>query len=210
MDGPPHAGDYRVIYADPPWRFATYSDKGKGRSAEAHYDCLSIDEIKRFPVAQWVAPRCGAAALGDRPLAAARARGDRGLGVHLQDRGLLLGQAQQGGGEPAVARVAAAGRARLLHRARLLDPGQPRALPAGDARPSQAQRGRRAEAADRAAPRAFAQARRDLRAHRAAAARAVSRAVRAPEPAGLGQPRQPGGAVRPGPGRTRRRPSRGL
>jgi hypothetical protein len=25
-----------------PWRFATYSDKGKGRSAEAHYDCLTI------------------------------------------------------------------------------------------------------------------------------------------------------------------------
>jgi hypothetical protein len=37
MDAPPQAGQYRVIYADPPWRFATYSDKGKGRSAEAHY-----------------------------------------------------------------------------------------------------------------------------------------------------------------------------
>ena len=56
MDGPPHAGAYRVLYADPPWRFSTYSDKGKGRSAEAHYDCLSIDEIKRIPVAQWLAP----------------------------------------------------------------------------------------------------------------------------------------------------------
>jgi N6-adenosine-specific RNA methylase IME4 len=56
MNPPPQAGAYRVLYADPPWRFATYSDKGKGRSAEAHYDCLSIDEIKRFPVAQWMAP----------------------------------------------------------------------------------------------------------------------------------------------------------
>ena len=56
MDGPPRTGQYRVVYADPPWRFATYSDKGKGRSAEAHYDCLSIDEIKRFPVLQWMAP----------------------------------------------------------------------------------------------------------------------------------------------------------
>jgi N6-adenosine-specific RNA methylase IME4 len=45
-----------VIYADPPWRFATYSDKGKGRSAEAHYDCLTIDEIKALPVAEWAAP----------------------------------------------------------------------------------------------------------------------------------------------------------
>jgi N6-adenosine-specific RNA methylase IME4 len=56
MDGPPQAGRYRVIYADPPWRFATYSDKGKGRSAEAHYDCLSLDDIKTFPVATWAAP----------------------------------------------------------------------------------------------------------------------------------------------------------
>jgi hypothetical protein len=55
MEAPPQAGQYRVIYADPPWRFATYSDKGKGRSAEAHYDCLSLDEIKAFPVAAWAA-----------------------------------------------------------------------------------------------------------------------------------------------------------
>jgi hypothetical protein len=33
MDGPRHAGEYQVVYADPPWRFTTYSDKGKGRSA---------------------------------------------------------------------------------------------------------------------------------------------------------------------------------
>ena len=98
MDGPPRAGHYRVIYADPPWRFATYSDKGKGRSAEAHYDCLSLDEIKRFPVSALGRAGCGAAALGDRPLAAARARGDRSLALHLQDRRLLLGQAQQGEG----------------------------------------------------------------------------------------------------------------
>jgi N6-adenosine-specific RNA methylase IME4 len=55
MDATPQAGRYRVIYADPPWRFATYSDKGKGRSAEAHYDCLTIDQIKAIPVRQWAA-----------------------------------------------------------------------------------------------------------------------------------------------------------
>ena len=42
------AEPYCVIYADPPWIFSTYSQKGKGRSAEAHYDCMSIDEIKEF------------------------------------------------------------------------------------------------------------------------------------------------------------------
>jgi N6-adenosine-specific RNA methylase IME4 len=55
MDAAPQAGQYRVIYADPPWRFATYSDKGKGRSAEAHYDCLTIDQIKAIPVRRWAA-----------------------------------------------------------------------------------------------------------------------------------------------------------
>jgi N6-adenosine-specific RNA methylase IME4 len=42
---------YGAIYADPPWTFATYSDKGKGRSAEQHYRCLSLADIKALPVA---------------------------------------------------------------------------------------------------------------------------------------------------------------
>jgi N6-adenosine-specific RNA methylase IME4 len=40
--------EYGVVLADPPWSFKTYSRKGKGRSAEAHYDCLSIDDIKAY------------------------------------------------------------------------------------------------------------------------------------------------------------------
>ena len=52
---PPRAGAYRAILADPPWRFATYSDKGKGRSAEAHYDCMTRADIKAMPVADWAA-----------------------------------------------------------------------------------------------------------------------------------------------------------
>jgi N6-adenosine-specific RNA methylase IME4 len=39
---------YSVIYADPPWIFSTYSAKGKGRSAEAHYDCMSLTDIAAF------------------------------------------------------------------------------------------------------------------------------------------------------------------
>ncbi len=49
---------YKVIYADPPWTFATYSRKGKGRSAEAHYDCMSLADIKALPVAEWAAGDC--------------------------------------------------------------------------------------------------------------------------------------------------------
>jgi N6-adenosine-specific RNA methylase IME4 len=52
---PSRSGEYQAIYADPPWRFATYSEKGKGRSAEAHYDCMTLPEIKGLPVASWAA-----------------------------------------------------------------------------------------------------------------------------------------------------------
>jgi N6-adenosine-specific RNA methylase IME4 len=53
MSGEPRPKHYRVIYADPPWTFATYSRKGKGRSAEAHYDCMDLAGIKALPVADW-------------------------------------------------------------------------------------------------------------------------------------------------------------
>lgn len=58
LPDPPAPGTYRVIYADPPWTFATYSDRGKGRSAEAHYDTLDLAAIKALPVARWAAPDC--------------------------------------------------------------------------------------------------------------------------------------------------------
>ena len=41
---------YGVIYADPPWAFKTYSEKGKDRSPEKHYPVLSIADIIRLPV----------------------------------------------------------------------------------------------------------------------------------------------------------------
>jgi N6-adenosine-specific RNA methylase IME4 len=49
---------YGVIYCDPPWSFKTYSRKGKGRSAEAHYDTMSLDDIKAMDVAQYAAKDC--------------------------------------------------------------------------------------------------------------------------------------------------------
>lgn len=41
---------YDIIYADPPWRFLTYSDKGKGRSAERHYPTMAKQDIQALPV----------------------------------------------------------------------------------------------------------------------------------------------------------------
>ena len=58
MSAPPQASHYGVIYADPPWAFSTYSRKGKGRSAEAYYDCMTLDQIKAVPVAEWSAKDC--------------------------------------------------------------------------------------------------------------------------------------------------------
>lgn len=58
MNVSPRSKYYKVIYADPPWTFATYSRKGKGRSAEAHYDCMSMADIEALPVAQWAADDC--------------------------------------------------------------------------------------------------------------------------------------------------------
>ncbi len=49
---------YNTIYADPPWTFSTYSPKGLGRSSEAYYDCMSLDEIKSLPVLDFAAPDC--------------------------------------------------------------------------------------------------------------------------------------------------------
>ena len=52
------AGRFGAILADPPWPYATYSARGKGRSAEAYYDTMSIDAIVSMPVASWAADDC--------------------------------------------------------------------------------------------------------------------------------------------------------
>ena len=41
---------YSVIYADPPWKFKTHSDKGLGKSAQMHYDCMNFKDICLLPV----------------------------------------------------------------------------------------------------------------------------------------------------------------
>jgi N6-adenosine-specific RNA methylase IME4 len=51
-------GKYPVIYADPPWRFLAYSEKGEGRSAVAHYDCMNMDELRAVPVSDLAADAC--------------------------------------------------------------------------------------------------------------------------------------------------------
>jgi N6-adenosine-specific RNA methylase IME4 len=49
---------YPVIYADPPWAYKTWSAKGRGRSADAHYDVMTLDDIKAFPIDDYAAQDC--------------------------------------------------------------------------------------------------------------------------------------------------------
>ena len=41
---------YGAILADPPWRFANWSDKGEDRNASAHYSCMTLEDLKALPV----------------------------------------------------------------------------------------------------------------------------------------------------------------
>jgi N6-adenosine-specific RNA methylase IME4 len=49
---------YGAILADPPWSFDTYSAKGKGKSADRHYPCMSFAEIGALPVGDLAAEDC--------------------------------------------------------------------------------------------------------------------------------------------------------
>ena len=41
---------YKIIYADPPWQYRVYSQKGQERSAENHYHTMNIKDIMALPV----------------------------------------------------------------------------------------------------------------------------------------------------------------
>lgn len=51
-------GGFRVILADPPWRFDLRSEKGEGKSPQRHYPTMSIEEIKAVPVELVAAKDC--------------------------------------------------------------------------------------------------------------------------------------------------------
>lgn len=56
----PAAGHYRTIYADPPWKFATRSDRGGGRakSPSNHYAVETLEALARLPIAAIAAQNC--------------------------------------------------------------------------------------------------------------------------------------------------------
>jgi len=51
MEGFP-TGQFDVVMADPPWRFASNSKAKPGRNAQRHYECMTTPEIVALPVPQ--------------------------------------------------------------------------------------------------------------------------------------------------------------
>lgn len=49
---------YKIIYADPPWQYKTWSAKGTGRSAEQHYPTMKKEDIQNLPVKDLAADDC--------------------------------------------------------------------------------------------------------------------------------------------------------
>ena len=42
---------YKIIYADPPWSFRTWSKKGvEKKSAQSHYPCMKKEDIQSIPI----------------------------------------------------------------------------------------------------------------------------------------------------------------
>ncbi len=41
-------GPFGFQMIDPPWAFATYSEEGKGKSAEQHYACMTLEDIMKM------------------------------------------------------------------------------------------------------------------------------------------------------------------
>ena len=49
---------YGVIYADPPWNFKNFSEKGTGRNPVAHYTCMDFNQIAALQPQRWAAKDC--------------------------------------------------------------------------------------------------------------------------------------------------------
>lgn len=53
---PLECGAYKVVYADPPWSFHTWSHRGQGKSASQHYGVMKLSDIKALPVSELALP----------------------------------------------------------------------------------------------------------------------------------------------------------
>jgi N6-adenosine-specific RNA methylase IME4 len=49
-------GYFRILFADPGWRFRTWSPRGRSKCADRYYRCEELEQIKSLPVAELMAP----------------------------------------------------------------------------------------------------------------------------------------------------------
>lgn len=49
---------YNIIYADPPWTYKVWSEKGTGRSASQHYKTMDKVDIQALPIQSLSADDC--------------------------------------------------------------------------------------------------------------------------------------------------------
>jgi N6-adenosine-specific RNA methylase IME4 len=49
-------GYFRVAFADPGWRFRTWSPRGRNKCADRHYRCEELEQIASLPVGELMAP----------------------------------------------------------------------------------------------------------------------------------------------------------
>lgn len=59
---------YDVIYADPPWLYSNYSEKGEDRNAKAWYDCMTAEDIWALPVSDIAAENAMLGIWGTSPM----------------------------------------------------------------------------------------------------------------------------------------------
>lgn len=51
-------GHFDFIMSDPPWSFKNWSKLGEKKNALAHYQCMTLDDIKNMPVSSLSADDC--------------------------------------------------------------------------------------------------------------------------------------------------------
>ena len=49
---------FEIIYADPPWSFDNWSEKGEDRNPNQHYDTMGWEEIAALPVGELASRNC--------------------------------------------------------------------------------------------------------------------------------------------------------
>jgi len=59
---------YGLILLDPAWAFRNWSAKGEAKNPSAHYDVMSLDQLKALPVGHLAAPDCACVMWGIAPM----------------------------------------------------------------------------------------------------------------------------------------------